>query len=1035
MLILMLMLMLLMPLWHGSAAAQSAAPPAEPILRIETSAHNAPIRALDVDAAGRYAVTASEDKTARVWDLSSGRLTQTLRPPVGPGNDGKLFASAITPNGAIIAVGGWSPDNDVYLFDRASGAMIQRITGLPNTITQLAFAPDGLSLVIGLWGKHGIRLFSTSSQWRGASTEIGSDAQYDGEVYRTRYSPDGRQLATASVDGLVRLYDVAQRRLTLLQRARPAGGGQPYNVAYSPDGKLMAVSFSDTATVTVLQATTLQPAYTPSIAGVTNGSLSALTWSADGRELLAAGTWKRADGSHGLRRWADGGKGAATDSALASNSVMGLRTLADGRMLFAAADPVWGWIASSASMVSTRFAVPSGLTDFREGRTGFRVARDASAVSFSSRSDSGTLETVGFDVRNAAWTAPQPQWTAPSASSRNLTATDWFEGIRPSLNGRQIALTDNEVAISVATAPDGSGAALGTSFYLRFVKADGTALWRAAAPGTTWQVNVSGDGRWVVAGFSDGTVRWYRAKDGVEMLALLPHADRKRWVAWTPQGYYAASPGGEDLFGWQLNRGNSAAADFFPASRFRATYFRPDIVAAVLTTADFDAALRLVSQANAAVPELPAPSRPVAQPAPQTAPPSAIPPTPSVPAPTLNIEQKTPPVVTVLSPRDGDTFSSREVTLSISIRAPTGAPAQSLKARLNGQIFELPLAQASAWPTSRILVIEAAARQELAPVRYEQRITLPAEDAELMVFADNRNGYSTPAVVRLKWTGARDSSAGNPATRPAPAGPAPTNVATPAPAAVNDLRPALYVLAVGVSKYQNANIQLEFASKDATDFARVFKLQENQLYRKVEVRLLTDAGAKRDDILDGLEWIRREMTARDVGVVFMAGHGVNDADGVYYYLPQDTDPDRLKRTGVIFTEIKNTLAALPGKALFFVDTCHSGNVLGTGRRAIANDLTAVVNELSSAENGVIVFAASTGRQFAQESPEWGNGAFTKAVIEGMSGKADVGRTGRVTHKMLDLYVSERVKSLTRGSQSPVTIVPQGISDFPVAFSR
>ena len=110
-------------------------------------------------------------------------------------------------------------------------------------------------------------------------------------------------------------------------------------------------------------------------------------------------------------------------------------------------------------------------------------------------------------------------------------------------------------------------------------------------------------------------------------------------------------------------------------------------------------------------------------------------------------------------------------------------------------------------------------------------------------------------------------------------------------------------------------------------------------------------------------------------------------------------------------------------------------MLGTGRRSVNNDLTAVVNELSSAENGVIVFAASTGRQFAQESSEWGNGAFTKAVIEGMTGKADISRTGRVTHKMLDLYVSERVKALTRGTQSPVTIVPQGISDFPVAISQ
>ncbi|MES2935224.1 MAG: caspase family protein, partial [Pseudomonadota bacterium] len=231
----------------------------------------------------------------------------------------------------------------------------------------------------------------------------------------------------------------------------------------------------------------------------------------------------------------------------------------------------------------------------------------------------------------------------------------------------------------------------------------------------------------------------------------------------------------------------------------------------------------------------------------------------------------------------------------------------------------------------------------------------------------------------------------------------------------------------------NTSIQLDFAAKDASDFANSMKSQQDGLYRKVVVKLLTDEHAKRDDVLDGLEWIRHEMTSRDVGMVYLAGHGVNDSDGIFYYLPQDIDVDKLKRTGVIFTEIKNTLATLPGKALFFVDTCHAGNVLGTGRRAIPNDITTVVNELTSAENGVIVFAAATGRQFAQESAALGNGVFTKSLIEGIGGKADSARSGRVTHKMLDLYTSERVKQLTKGAQSPVTIVPQGVPDFPVAI--
>ena len=83
-------------------------------------------------------------------------------------------------------------------------------------------------------------------------------------------------------------------------------------------------------------------------------------------------------------------------------------------------------------------------------------------------------------------------------------------------------------------------------------------------PGVAWAVNVSGDGRLVVAAYGDGTIRWHRLSDGQELLAFFPDDDTQRWVAWTPQGYYMASPGGEDLIGWQVNRGWDAGARLLP---------------------------------------------------------------------------------------------------------------------------------------------------------------------------------------------------------------------------------------------------------------------------------------------------------------------------------------------------------------------------------------------------------------------------------------------------------------------------------------
>src|SRR6185437_6208908 len=156
-------------------------------------------------------------------------------------------------------------------------------------------------------------------------------------------------------------------------------------------------------------------------------------------------------------------------------------------------------------------------------------------------------------------------------------------------------LQQNDVVRSIAIRPDQTGFVVGTSYFLLAFPAQGRRLWYQRVPGEAWGVNLSADGRIVVAAYDDGTIRWHRWSDGKELLALFVNRETKTWVAWTPTGYYMASPGGEDLIGWHLNRGWNQAADFFPASRFRDRFNRPDIVRLVLDTLDEDAAIK---QAN-----------------------------------------------------------------------------------------------------------------------------------------------------------------------------------------------------------------------------------------------------------------------------------------------------------------------------------------------------------------------------------------------------------------------------------------------------
>lgn len=105
------------------------------------------INGIDVDAAERFLVTTSDDKTARVWDLKDGKPLQVLRPPQGAGNEGKLYAVAISPDGTTVAVAGWTGRDSgpfsVYLFDRASGTLIRSVSGLPQVVSHLSYSTDG----------------------------------------------------------------------------------------------------------------------------------------------------------------------------------------------------------------------------------------------------------------------------------------------------------------------------------------------------------------------------------------------------------------------------------------------------------------------------------------------------------------------------------------------------------------------------------------------------------------------------------------------------------------------------------------------------------------------------------------------------------------------------------------------------------------------------------------------------------------------------------------------------------------------------
>ena len=569
----LLLVALLLP---SLAPAQPVSDQPFPVL--ETGMHTARINRFAVDRAGRFGVSASYDKTARVWDLSSGRLLQTLRVPVGEDDEGKLYAVAISPDGERVAVGGWTDktglSTSVYFFERAGGRLVGRIAGLPNVALHMAWSPDGKRLAIALGGANGIRLHAARAPYG----EIAKDTDYGDSSYSVDFDRGGRLVST-SYDGKLRLYD-ADLRLVVPPRA-VSGGTRPFFARFSPEGRRIAVGFEDSTAVSVVSGTDLSPLQPMDTNAAVNYNLSKVTWSADGLRLYAAGRNRLADGQHPVRVF-DPANGRQLEVwPVSTITVMDLQALADGRLIFATADPAWGIVDRDGRIV-TRQNPP--VTDHRGNFDGFRLSAGGDRLTFTRlilQQGRWQRQALHFDLRSLRLMRGDAVSTEGLSSPRRdgLPVEGWRSTVTPTLGGQRLQLENYEMSRSLAVAADARHFALGTEWYVRWFDANGRQQWEKPVPGIAWLVNISADGCFVVAALGDGTIRWYRTQDGSEALALFVHADGQRWVVWTPEGFFAASPDGEGLMGYVLNQGRDREAEFVSAGQLREPFYRPDLLA------------------------------------------------------------------------------------------------------------------------------------------------------------------------------------------------------------------------------------------------------------------------------------------------------------------------------------------------------------------------------------------------------------------------------------------------------------------------
>ena len=301
--------------------------------------------------------------------------------------------------------------------------------------------------------------------------------------------------------------------------------------------------------------------------------------------------------------WEEAGRGERRAWRGSPNTIMHLLSLSGGRTLLGAFDPAWALLDARGQRVAGGGERLAEVADFRGRRSKPRplyVSHDGALARFAF--DPALTKWGAFSAGDLRWLAPDSPEAAAArpATLRHprLRVENWLDRVDPTLNGRPLELKDYETCRSLAIAPapspepgeaGGERFLLGTSWYVRCYSGDGAEIWKQPVPGETWAVNVSGDGRLAVAAFGDGSIRWYRMRDGEPLLALFPHYRRtaeipnskaqipnksqipdpeipksRDWVLWAPDtGHFRCSPDGARLIGWQLNRGKEANPDFY----------------------------------------------------------------------------------------------------------------------------------------------------------------------------------------------------------------------------------------------------------------------------------------------------------------------------------------------------------------------------------------------------------------------------------------------------------------------------------------
>ena len=1001
------------------------------------------IRDLAFDPSGKYIVAVGHDRRVKIWDFKNSPEPISLK-----GHDHAIDVVVVTPDGKLAITGGGfeedvvvqpllgpkipEPKNkhELKQWSLATTTFKKDMIGHKDVITDLAISgdgknlaavllsgevqvfnmmvglpmvnyapikdgksfkavhcvsihPDGSTMAVGVRGKK-INMVSVKN-----GKELSAIATHK-DVRKLTYSPDGSIIASSYsyVDAFSDDFDTAIDlwNTSSGQKIRTLKGlsAIPHAVAVESTGRYAAVAYSDgTVKIWNIVLAVIEKSFSGS------GSLVSVDLSRDGK-TVAAGNDVNAFFVWDVR----------TGRLLLSETLEGR---SDSELRAIALSRNGKYLATSLTLGSSfskgrQKAFLSGTADISvwdisSGRKVLSLpGHDKMTWSAEFSPDDKTLLTCGKEIKI---------WDLQTGKLQKTldTRSEWIHDLAVSPNGKQVASVgrsgfymsnietgkamyaamhtsrqDITVAyqpygFEVAVANGGSSRSYSIDIYAAGYEQKRISL--TGHNGAITSVQYTADAQRLISASLDGTVKIWDVKGAV--LATLVSVGEKGYVVSAPDNYYLAS---KDAYKGVSFRSNNK---LFPFEQFDLAFNRPDIVLKRIGYVDEDVAASYHRAYQKRLAKMGFTEDMLST---------------DFHLPEVSISNASLPLTT----------KAKQLTLNFS-----ASDSKYRLDRINVYVNDVPL------HGTKGMDLRSSALSS-----YKGQVTLELSNGKNKIQISTLN---QKAVESLKET---------------------VEIIYDGP----PTRPNLYVVAIGVSNYADDDFDLTYAAKDAKDLSTLLE-SASHTYADVKVKTILDKRATKSEILK-MKTFLMDSQVDDEVILFVAGHGLLDDNLDYYLATHDVDFDNPSLRGLPYSDLENLVDGIPArKKLILIDACHSGEVDKEETILVADNTTSsgsvksrafklkkaqrkssiglrnsfeLMKELFSdlrRGSGAVVISSASGVEYAFESSEWKNGVFTYALLEGLKSKsADKNKDGSIVVSELREYVTDKVKQLTDGKQTP-----------------